>query len=100
MAPAVAGLATHEYNLFYGTHQALKSVTIAMPANSVTAIIGPSGCGKSTLLRSFNRMNDLILGVRIEGLVHVAEMNVFAPGTDGKEVKVMTITYTRRADKK
>ncbi len=87
VTPPVAGLATHDYNLFYGTHQALKSVTIAMPANSVTAIIGPSGCGKSTLLRSFNRMNDLILGVRIEGLVHVAEMNVFAPGTDVVELR-------------
>ncbi len=87
VAPATAGLATHEYNLFYGTHQALKSVTIAMPANSVTAIIGPSGCGKSTLLRSFNRMNDLILGVRIEGFVQVAELNVFAPGTDVVELR-------------
>ncbi len=84
--PAI-GLATRDYNLFYGTHQALKSVTIAMPANSVTAIIGPSGCGKSTLLRSFNRMNDLILGVRIEGTVQVADMNVFASGTDVVELR-------------
>ena len=86
VAPAI-GLATQDFNLFYGTHQALKSVTIAMPAHSVTAIIGPSGCGKSTLLRSFNRMNDLILGVRIEGRVQVAEMNVFAPGTDVVELR-------------
>ncbi len=80
-------LATHDYRLFYGAHPALKGVSIAMPSNSVTAIIGPSGCGKSTLLRSFNRMNDLIPGVRIEGRVEVSGVDVYAPGTDVVELR-------------
>jgi phosphate transport system ATP-binding protein len=71
-------LFTRDFSLFYGSNQALKSVNIEMPALSVTAIIGPSGCGKSTLLRSFNRMNDLIPGVRVEGEAHAAGMDVFA----------------------
>jgi phosphate transport system ATP-binding protein len=83
-APAVS---THAYSLFYGNHQALKTVSIDMPALSVTAIIGPSGCGKSTLLRSFNRMNDLIPGVRVEGVARVAGLDVFAPGTDVVELR-------------
>ncbi len=40
-----------------------------IPEKQVTAFIGPSGCGKSTLLRCFNRMNDLIDNVRIDGAV-------------------------------
>jgi phosphate transport system ATP-binding protein len=80
-------LITRDYSLFYGNHQALRSVSIDMPALSVTAIIGPSGCGKSTLLRSFNRMNDLIPGVRVEGEAKVAGMDVFASGTDVVELR-------------
>jgi phosphate transport system ATP-binding protein len=74
---AVAGaappmLGTREFSLYYGAHQALKKVNLEVARNSVTAIIGPSGCGKSTLLRSFNRMNDLIPGVRTEGEIRIA----------------------------
>lgn len=54
-------------NLFYGVRQALVNINMVIPRNRVTAFIGPSGCGKSTLLRCFNRMNDLIDSVRIEG---------------------------------
>jgi len=54
-------------NLYYGSKHALKDVSLSMEKNKVTAFIGPSGCGKSTLLRCFNRMNDLIDNVRIEG---------------------------------
>ena len=56
-------------HLYYGDFHALKGINIAIEANTVTALIGPSGCGKSTYLRLFNRMNDLIYGVRIEGKV-------------------------------
>lgn len=54
-------------NLYYGVRQALVDINMVIPRNRVTAFIGPSGCGKSTLLRCFNRMNDLIDSVRIEG---------------------------------
>jgi phosphate transport system ATP-binding protein len=40
-----------------------------IPRNRVTAFIGPSGCGKSTLLRCFNRMNELVDDVRINGQI-------------------------------
>ena len=54
-------------NLFYGEYQALKNISLNIPAREITAFIGPSGCGKSTLLKSLNRMNDLVQGCRIEG---------------------------------
>jgi phosphate transport system ATP-binding protein len=72
----MAKILTKNLNLWYGTFQALIDVNASIEANRITAIIGPSGCGKSTLLRVFNRMNDLIEGVRMEGDVRVDEMPV------------------------
>ena len=86
-ATTVTRLATRDFHLHYGAHEALKGVTLEFPSNSVTAIIGPSGCGKSTLLRSFNRMNDLIPGVRVSGQVEVSGTEVYAPGTDVVELR-------------
>ena len=54
-------------DLYYGEHQALKSINLNIEKNKVTAFIGPSGCGKSTLLRCFNKMNDLISGCKVTG---------------------------------
>ncbi|MPM13005.1 Phosphate import ATP-binding protein PstB 3 [bioreactor metagenome] len=56
-------------NLYYGAFQALKDISFSIPEKEITALIGPSGCGKSTLLKTLNRMNDLVEGCRIEGLV-------------------------------
>ena len=60
-------IAVKYFNLFYGQKQALFDINMKVAKNRVTAFIGPSGCGKSTLLRSFNRMNDLIDSVQING---------------------------------
>ena len=58
-------------NFYYGTKRALIDISIGMRANLVTAFIGPSGCGKSTFLRTLNRMNDIIVGARVEGSVRI-----------------------------
>jgi phosphate transport system ATP-binding protein len=54
-------------DFFYGKAQALKDVSLDVPAHAVTAIIGPSGCGKSTLLRSLNRIYEIYPDQRAEG---------------------------------
>lgn len=69
-------------NLWYGSFQALKNVNASFKERLITAIIGPSGCGKTTLLRVFNRMNDLVEGVRVAGTVMVDGINVIGPDTD------------------
>ena len=69
-------------NLYYGDFHALKEVHAAFQQQTITALIGPSGCGKSTLLRTFNRMNDLIPGVRITGEVLIDGKDIYAPETD------------------
>ncbi len=70
-------LKTLDYSLFYGEFRALNRINLEIPSNRITAFIGPSGCGKSTLLRSFNRMNELIPGVRTEGSVQLDGGDIF-----------------------
>ncbi len=67
MADETTCLEVKDFSLYYGDSQALKNISLSIPQNRVTAFIGPSGCGKSTLLRCFNRMNDLIDGVTMQG---------------------------------
>lgn len=71
-----------DLNLFYGSNQALKNVTIDIDENKVTALIGPSGCGKSTFLRTLNRLNDTIDDVRIEGEVMIDDINIYDKKVD------------------
>jgi len=65
------------FNMFYGSFQALREVSLEVPAKQITSIIGPSGCGKSTFLRSFNRMNDLIPNTHVEGQVLMDGQNLY-----------------------
>jgi phosphate transport system ATP-binding protein len=78
----MAKITTSDLNLWYGSFHALKNIASSFVENKITAIIGPSGCGKSTLLRVFNRMNDLIEGVRVSGEVLIDDENIISPGTD------------------
>ena len=75
-------ITTANLNLYYHKFQALKSVNMQIKRNMITGIIGPSGCGKSTLLRVFNRMNELIEGVRITGSVLIDEEDIYSPVHD------------------
>ncbi|HYM17456.1 MAG TPA: ATP-binding cassette domain-containing protein, partial [Micropepsaceae bacterium] len=62
-------VAINKLSFFYGTTQALKSISLPLYRNKVTAFIGPSGCGKSTLLRVLNRIYELYPNQRAEGEV-------------------------------
>ncbi|KIP96349.1 MULTISPECIES: phosphate ABC transporter ATP-binding protein PstB [Pseudomonas] len=74
-------------NLFYGDKQALYDVKMNIPKQRVTAFIGPSGCGKSTLLRTFNRMNDLVDGCRVEGEINIDGRDIYRKGEDVAELR-------------
>jgi len=74
-------------NLYYGDKQALFDVQMSIPKQRVTAFIGPSGCGKSTLLRTFNRMNDLVDGCRVEGEINLDGNNIYRKGEDVAELR-------------
>jgi phosphate transport system ATP-binding protein len=64
-------------DLYYKDFKALKNVNLKVPEKEIIAFIGPSGCGKSTLLKSLNRMNDLIEGCRITGLVTLDNKDIY-----------------------
>jgi len=73
---------SRDLNLWYGDAQALKSVSMKVPENKVTAVIGPSGCGKSTFIRCINRMNDLIKDCRITGELLFGGRNIYDRDAD------------------
>jgi phosphate transport system ATP-binding protein len=75
-------IVTKNLNLWYGGFHALKDINSKFEAGRITAIIGPSGCGKSTMLRVFNRMNDLIEGVRTNGEVLIDDTDILNSHTD------------------
>ena len=72
----------NDLSLYYGEKQALKNISMEIPANKVTALIGPSGCGKSTFLRCINRMNDLIPTVKITGEMLVEGVDIYDKNVD------------------
>ncbi len=81
-APTSVKIEARGLNFFYSEKRALEDISLRIQAHRVTAFIGPSGCGKSTFLRTLNRMNDIILGTRVEGEVCIDGRNIYAPGTD------------------
>jgi phosphate transport system ATP-binding protein len=80
--PVEVAFDIQDLSIYYGTHQAIKNVSLQITAHSVTAIIGPSGCGKSTLLRSLNRMHELSPGARHTGSIRILGDDLYAPGID------------------
>ena len=69
-------------NLHYGDFHALKDINLNIKENQLTAFIGPSGCGKSTLLKSLNRMNDLVEGCKIDGLIALDGEDIYGNNMD------------------
>jgi phosphate transport system ATP-binding protein len=81
-APAEVVIEARDVSVFYGSLEAIKSVSLSMPQNRVIAMIGPSGCGKTTFLRSINRLNDLIPGCTVTGELLIGGKNIYDPKVD------------------
>jgi len=73
-------------NVYYGDAQAIHDVSIDVGHNEILALIGPSGCGKTTFLRCLNRMNDTIVGCRVEGEILVDGVDI-----NGKDIDVVPL---------
>jgi len=78
---------TRRLNLWYGSFQALKEVTVSLRQGIVTSLIGPSGCGKTTLLRCFNRVNEHYGNVRTAGEIRILGENIYGPGVSLVELR-------------
>lgn len=70
-------VSTRRLSAFFGQREVVKSISLDVPRNSITAIIGPSGCGKSTFLRCLNRMHEVTPGARVEGEVRVGGTDIY-----------------------
>ena len=70
-------LKTENLNAYFGKSHVLKEVNIAIPKNSITAIMGPSGCGKSTFIRCVNRMHELTEGAYSTGKILINDEDIF-----------------------
>ncbi len=71
------GISLKNIKKSYGTNTVIENLSIDIKAGEFIVILGPSGCGKSTLLRCLNRMNDLIEGVKITGLVEMDGQDIY-----------------------
>jgi len=64
-------------SIYYEQQCVLNKINLAVPRHHVVGLIGPSGCGKSTLLRSFNRLNDLVKGAKVTGVITLNGKNIY-----------------------
>ncbi|MCU0465688.1 MAG: phosphate ABC transporter ATP-binding protein PstB [Anaerolineae bacterium] len=74
-------------DIYYGSYRAVHDVNIDIHDRKISAFIGPSGCGKSTVLRAINRMNDLVIGARLEGEIIFQGRNLYGADIDPVEVR-------------
>ena len=75
---AISTLATKGLSAYFGSHPAVRDVSVDFRDREVTAIIGPSGCGKSTLLRCLNRMHETLPKTRVDGTVLFRGTDIYA----------------------
>ena len=66
-------------NLYYGDFHAVHDLSLEVEENEILAFIGPSGCGKSSTLKCLNRMNDLVIGSRVEGKILLDGEDIYDP---------------------
>lgn len=76
-----------DLNLYYGDFQALHNINLDIRENEILSFIGPSGCGKSTFLKCLNRMNDLVVGCRIEGEITLDGEDIYNKNYDVNKLR-------------
>jgi len=79
-------ISVRNLNVYLQKNHVLKDVSLDIPNKAITCIIGPSGCGKTTLLKTFNRLLEQSIDVRIDGQVLVDGENIH-----GKDVEIINI---------
>jgi phosphate transport system ATP-binding protein len=86
-APGATVFDVQNTSIYYGSFRAVTDVSLTIHENEITAFIGPSGCGKTTVLRTLNRMNDLIVGARVEGDIHYRGASLYHKSVSATAVR-------------
>ena len=85
-APGALIFDVKNVSIWYSAFKAVTDVSLPIYEHEITAFIGSSGSGKTTVLRSFNRMNDLVPGARLEGEIYYRGESLY-----GKEVSPIAV---------
>ncbi|MDU5807347.1 MAG: phosphate ABC transporter ATP-binding protein PstB [Peptoniphilus harei] len=80
-------MSVKDLDLFYGDFQALHNINLDIREREILSFIGPSGCGKSTLLKCLNRMNDLVVGCKIDGEIKLDGEDIYAKNYDVNKLR-------------
>ena len=80
-------MSVKDLNLYYGDFQALHNINLDIKEREILSFIGPSGCGKSTLLKCLNRMNDLVVGCKIDGEIKLDGDDIYAKNYDVNKLR-------------
>jgi phosphate transport system ATP-binding protein len=80
-------ISVRNLNVYLSKNHILKNVNLDIPDKAITCIIGPSGCGKTTLLKTFNRLLQNSLDVKIEGDVLVDGENIHGQGVEVENIR-------------
>ena len=80
-------MSVKDLDLFYGDFQALHNINLDIREREILSFIGPSGCGKSTLLKCLNRMNDLVVGCKIDGEIKLDGDDIYAKNYDVNKLR-------------
>ncbi len=70
----MSDLRISKVNKYYGNVQAVKNLSIDVPAGEFVVLVGPSGCGKSTLLRSIAGLEEISDGEILLGDRSIAQL--------------------------
>lgn len=63
-------------HIWFGVMLALKNINMEIRANEILSVIGPANSGKTTFLRMLNRLNELEVNFRMQGLVEFDTENI------------------------
>lgn len=80
-------ISVRNLNVYLTKNHILKNVSLDIPDKAITCIIGPSGCGKTTLLKTFNRLLQNSIDVKIEGDVLVDGENIHGKGVEVENIR-------------
>lgn len=83
----IVKISNRNFSVFYGATQALRGITLDVPANRILGIIGPAGSGKTALLRAMNRLNDLNPNCRVEGQILLDGEDIYQPDFDAVRLR-------------
>jgi phosphate transport system ATP-binding protein len=76
----------NDLNIWFGSAQVLRGVTMDVHAHEILSIIGPSNSGKTTFLRMLNRLNEQQLNFSMKGSVAL----------DGEDIRLKDVSLLRR----